>query len=102
MNAYLAVFDDTRLTRNQFVEAINRVSAVEDWLSFMPSAACLISPLSATELTGAIQAQNANIRLMITQIDLANMNGRLEREVWEFIHKPRTAPRERQLARQLA
>jgi hypothetical protein len=89
MNSYLVTFDESLIARNDFVAALNEIGGVVNWLAFMPSAICVISPYSAHEISVALRMKRPGIRFLVTQLQPYQTDGWLEQGIWEFMQNPR-------------
>jgi hypothetical protein len=88
MRVHLLTFNDAEVSRDEVLEAINRVSSVKNWIAFLPASICLASELPAQSLAREIRQLMPTVHFLLVEIDQTKKNGWLPRQVWDFINRP--------------
>ncbi len=89
MNPYLLVFDQATASRKELVTVIDGIPEISNWMFFLDNGACIVSELSARDLTNIIKTQMPEAHFIIAPLDKESRGGRLRRSVWEFIQDPK-------------
>jgi hypothetical protein len=90
MNAYLLVFDDSRLTREQVWRKLNKLPEIGQWYSIFGNTFCLASDQTAQSLAAKLREEVIpEVRFVISEIDAHKKGGWLPREIWDFIDEPK-------------
>jgi len=89
MNAFLFVFDDTHLTREQVWTRLNKLPEIGHWYSLFGNTFCLASEHSAQSLAARVREEIIpEVRFLIVEIDARKKGGWLPREIWDFLDRP--------------
>ena len=89
MISYLLTFDTSTVQRKDFVTAIDSIAEVENWMLFFDNTACVVSKLSAKELTTLVRSQLPDANFILVELSARNRGGWLKRSVWNFIRDPK-------------
>ena len=82
--AYLLAYSDSKVTRAQITEFLNKSSLISTWRYDMPNSYYLISENSANEISTAMREQIAPFRHLLVEIT-ENHYGWLPSDSWFLI-----------------
>jgi hypothetical protein len=90
-DAFLLTFDTTQTSRKDVIEVIDSLSEIVNWYAFLPASLCLVSRLSAADLSRVIRSRLPDLRFIVVQLGKGQRQGWLPRSAWDFINDPRPA-----------
>ena len=98
MRAYL--FSWNTLVPQEFVASVlNGSTAVETWVSPIPTSAIVISKLNVSELAAVLRVHFGEIWFILVEATPQNSNGWLPAQFWEYIGNPSSVCYQNFLAR---
>lgn len=95
MNAFLFVFDSSRVSREQVWRKLDKIAEIENWYSLFANTFCIASEQNAKWLAARLRDDVIpDVRFLIVEIDPIKRGGWLPRELWEFLSEPTTVERD--------
>lgn len=87
MRAYLFSWN-TVVTQAFIASVLNGSTAVETWVSPIPTSAIVVSKLSVSELAAVLRVHLGEIWFILVEATPQNSNGWLPAQFWEYISNP--------------
>ncbi len=90
MKAYLFAYSQA-WTQAQVHAILNDTKAIETWIAPFPSAAVLISDLSAQDLGAVLHRRLSDAWFIVTEISPGSVDGWLPENLWSYVNQPAQA-----------
>ena len=90
MKAYLFAYSQA-WTQAQVHAVLNDTNAIETWIAPFPSAAVLISDLSAQDLGAVLHRRLSDAWFIVTELNPASVDGWLPNNLWSYVNQPEQA-----------
>lgn len=90
LKPYLLIFNVTDGERQKILDFLDTRHEVKNWYAFMPSGIIIISDKTAHDLQKMFLDGFPKRYHLITEIPYGANNGWLDKNVWEFINKPKS------------
>ena len=87
MKAYLSAYGQA-LTQAQVHALLNETNAIETWIAPFPSAAILVSNLSAQDLGAVLHRRLSDAWFLVTELNPASVDGWLPENLWSYVNQP--------------
>ena len=87
MKAYLFAYGQA-LTQAQVHALLNQTNAIETWIAPFPSAAILVSDLSAQDLGAVLHRRLSDAWFIVTEINPGSVDGWLPENLWNCVNQP--------------
>ena len=89
--AFLLTFDTTQISRDALLQGIDNIDEIANWYAFLPASVCLVSKLTASDLSRLIKLRFRELRFLVVKLERGQRQGWLPRSVWDFMKEARPA-----------